>query len=88
MVIVCSTANLQKKVGDNTMGWKDDARLSVDLYGDVDNFIMLSINQCNESNVGNKFANTLGVGIEHATPELIGEAVAKYLRDNFWEEER
>lgn len=69
------------------MGWKDDARLSVHLYGDTDNFIFLSIQQDKDSPIiGKELSKEVGVGIEHTTPENIGEAIANYLRENFWKE--
>lgn len=69
------------------MAWKDDARLSVNMYGDADNFILLSINQAEGQHIGDQFAQSAGIDVPHATPELVGEAFAKYLRKYFWTDE-
>lgn len=50
------TVIILRKKEETNMGWKDDARLSVHLYGDTDNFIFLSIQQDKDSPIigGNK----------------------------------
>lgn len=64
--------------------WNDDARLSVHMYGDADNFILLSINQEKETSVGAEFSKSVSIPLENATPESVGTAFSNYLREHFW----
>lgn len=58
----------------------DDFGIKIHNYGDKDNFALITIEDEREKAV-NKLPQK-SIPIEHATPELIGEAVAAYIKEN------
>lgn len=64
--------------------FKDDIHIEINGYGDEDNFILLSIDPINPDIF--RDAKQENIPIEHATPELVGNAVAEYLRKYLWKE--
>jgi len=64
--------------------FKDDIHIELNGYGDADDFILLSIDPINPSIF--RYARQKNFPLEHATPESVGNAIAKYLREYLWKE--
>ena len=62
--------------------WKDDARLSVHMYGDAGDFIFLNIQQESGQNVGSDLAKNFSIDINDATPESIGATSNPFISFN------
>ena len=69
----------------------NDFDLKISMNGDADNFALVTISDArvNPINKGSKPFNEkpcISIPIEHATPELIGEAIAKYITEHLTED--
>lgn len=65
----------------------NDFNLNISMNGDADNFALVTISDARTNGNKRPFNEKpcVSLPIEHATPELIGEAVAKYIRENLTE---
>lgn len=61
--------------------WKEDPRLSIDMFGDENNFMLLTITDRITGKVDT-------FPVEQATPELLGVKFAKYLKEKYWHDEQ
>lgn len=60
----------------------DDIHLTIDMYGDEGNYGLLVMTP--NSKFSSHKIEQKNVSNTNMTPELIGDAVAEYVRKNFW----